>query len=53
MIRKMIRLTLLLLLGLFPFAETKPKTTFNVRNFGTTGDGITKDTCGPQKIHSE
>jgi polygalacturonase len=49
MIRKMTRLTVLLLLGLFAFGETKPKASYNVRDFGATGDGTTKDTAAFQK----
>jgi len=40
---------LLFLLGLFAAGATRPKFSFNVRNFGATGNGTTKDTAAFQK----
>jgi polygalacturonase len=49
MIRRLFFLFLFLLLGLFSAGATKPKLSFNVRNFGATGNGTTKDTAAFQK----
>jgi len=49
MMRKLFFLFLLLLLGLFAVAATKPKSSFNVRDFGATGNSTTKDTASFQK----
>jgi polygalacturonase len=49
MTRKVCRLIMLLVVGLFAFGETTPKAVFNVRDFGATGDGTTKDTAAFQK----
>jgi hypothetical protein len=49
MIRKVCRWIVLLVFGLLAFGETKPQPVFNVRAFGATGDGTTKDTAAFQK----
>ena len=49
MIRKISFLVLFPLLGLFSAGATKPKLSFNVRAFGATGNGTTKDTAAFQK----
>ncbi len=48
-IMKLLRLALLLSFGLFANGAIPTKLTFNVRNFGATGDGATKDTAAFQK----
>ena len=42
--RKLFCLVFLILLGIFASGATKPKLSINVRDFGATGDGKTKDT---------
>jgi len=49
MIRKLFRLSLLLLFGLLAYGSTTPKASYNVRSFGAKGDGATKDTGAFQK----
>ena len=49
MMRKLFCLVLLILLGLFAAGATKSQLSFNVRNFGASGDGTTKDTAAFQK----
>lgn len=49
MIRKLSFLVLFPLLGLFSAGAAKPKLSFNVRAFGATGTGTTKDTAAFQK----
>jgi polygalacturonase len=49
MTRKMIRPALILLLGLVAAGSANPRASYNVRNFGSKGDGITKDTAAFQK----
>ena len=49
MIRKLFFLVLFSLLGLFSTGATKPNLSFNVRDFGATGNGTTKDTSAFQK----
>ena len=49
MMRKFFCLVLPILLGLFAAGATKQPLSFNVRNFGATGNGTTKDTAAFQK----
>jgi polygalacturonase len=49
MVCKLFCLVSLLLLGLFAAGATKPKFSFNVRNFGATGNGTIEDTAAIQK----
>ena len=49
MIRKILRLALILLFALFAAGATRPKPSYNVRNFGAKADGTTKDTAAFQK----
>jgi polygalacturonase len=49
MIRRLVFLIPLLPLALLAGGPVKPKATFNVRTFGATGSGTTKDTAAFQK----